>query len=227
MATVSPQTARLVRFLLAGIATAVLLAGPWSSPASANHVTYAQCVSSGYPYNTTMYQAGLGSARGIGAWDGGSSDGLWIADTDVHCVRVGSMFHKLDESNYVDIGWVDNPLGVHYDASCNATSQTSKPYGLFVVAINDYQTCGNIALYWSSAQWADFRVENAPPGTDEYFTFYVNGTQQAHRFTGYNTGSIARSNRRAPRDMGYSMGPPQGPSLHVVGGQLVPVDRIL
>ena len=139
-----------------------------------------------------MFQYGLSAARGAGAWDGGASDGIWIANSDVHCIRVGSLFVRLDNFNFVEIGWFDDPLEALV-ASCNSGVGLDKPHGLFGVQVNDVFTCGNASFYWNFAQWKDFRVENAPPG-DEYFTFFVDGVQRANRFAGFNTASIVRSN---------------------------------
>jgi hypothetical protein len=183
---------RALIHVLLGIAGMLMLVGPWSKPAAADHYTESEC-SDLATYNTVMYQSGLSAARGVGAWDGGTSDGIWIADTDVHCIRISSLLHRLDINNGVEIGWFDDPLGTLV-SSCEPAIQPSKPHGLFAIFVNNVFSCGNPDVYWSAPVWKDFRVENGPPGTDEYFTFYVNGVQQAHRYVGYNTGPIARSN---------------------------------
>src|SRR5437867_2816536 len=170
------QWSKFVVHFLAGVACAMLLVGAWSSPASAA-ISVIDCEHAEI-LNTTQFQAGLTAARGIGVWDGTSSDGMWIADSNVQCVRVSSLFFKYDEENYVEIGWFENPLD-YGASSCQPATYKDKPHGLFLATVNNIQTCANIETYWSIEQWKDFRVQNPPPGTDEYWTFFVSGVQMA------------------------------------------------
>lgn len=109
------------------------------------------------------------------------------------CVRISSIIVRRDLDNMVEIGWVENPLGIHPRASCNASTFRGYPHGLFLVEVNGMQTCRNMdSNAYGRDQWADFRVQNTD--ADEWWTYYVNGNQKAHIDAGFITANIVRAN---------------------------------